>query len=117
MAKEDELSTFCLDGGGIRRHLPPAAMELDILDVSFDTKTIKPREIEEALEDPFAVRLLPENDRADGESRFYAIGKSIANRHLFLAFSTDGKKVRVVAARDASEDEETFYERKFAEFK
>lgn len=92
-------------------------MELDILDVSFDTNEIKPREIEEALEDPFAVRLLPENDRSDGESRFYAIGKSISNRHLFLAFSTDGKKVRVVAARNASPDEQTFYERKFAEFK
>ena len=83
-------------------------MELDILDVSFDTKEMKPREIEEALEDPFAVRLLPENDRSDGESRFYAIGKSISNRYLFLAFSTDGKKVRVVAARNASPDEQTF---------
>ena len=92
-------------------------MELDILDVSFDTKEMKPREIEEALEDPFAVRLLPENDRSDGESRFYAIGKSISNRYLFLAFSTDGKKVRVVAARSASTDEQTFYDRKFAEFK
>jgi uncharacterized DUF497 family protein len=92
-------------------------MELDILDVSFDTKVTKPREIEEALEDPFAVRFLPETDRSDGESRFYAIGKSIANRHLFLAFSTDGRKVRVVATRDATDNEMAFYEREFAEFK
>ena len=28
-------------------------MELDLLDVHFDLKDIKPREIEEALEDPF----------------------------------------------------------------
>jgi len=92
-------------------------MELDILDVSFDTKIINPREIEEALEDPFAIRLLPESDRSDGESRFYCIGKSISNRHLFLCFTTDGKKTRIVAARKASPDEQTFYERKFAEFK
>ncbi len=92
-------------------------MELDILDVSFDTKVIKPREIEEALEDPFAVRLLPENDRSSGGSRFYALGKSISNRYLFLSFSTDGKKVRVIACREMSKDEQTFYDRKFAEFK
>ncbi|MEM9081891.1 MAG: BrnT family toxin [Verrucomicrobiota bacterium] len=92
-------------------------MELDLLDVSFDTKATRPREIEEALEDPFAVRLLPENERSDGGSRFYAIGKTISNRHLFLCFETDGKKVRVIVARDASNDEQTFYERKFAEFK
>ena len=31
-------------------------MELDLLDVHFDVKQFKPRELEEALEDPFAVR-------------------------------------------------------------
>ena len=48
-------------------------MELDLLDVHFDLKTIKPREIEEAFEDPFAARLLPDVDRRDGEGRFYAL--------------------------------------------
>ena len=41
-------------------------MELDLLDVHFDLKDIKPREIEEALEDPFSVRFLPDRDRSDG---------------------------------------------------
>ncbi|MDP0490759.1 MAG: BrnT family toxin [Verrucomicrobiota bacterium JB023] len=93
-------------------------MELDLLDVAFDTKATRPREIEEALEDPFAVRLLPENERSDGESRFYALGKTISNRYLFLCFSTDGKKARVVAAREMTETEQAFYDRKFfSEFK
>lgn len=92
-------------------------MDLDLLDVAFDTSLIKPKEIEEALEDPFAVRLLPDNERGDGESRFFALGKTVANRPLFLCFTTDGKKFRVIAAREMSADEKTFYDRKFAEFK
>ena len=45
-------------------------MELDLIDVQFDLRAIKPRELEEAFEDPFAVRFLPDNDRSDGASRF-----------------------------------------------
>lgn len=47
-------------------------MELDLIEVQFDLHHIKPRELEEALEDPFSVRFLPDNDRADGASRYYA---------------------------------------------
>ena len=92
-------------------------MELDLLDVHFDLKDIKPREIEEALEDPFAVRLLPDQDRADGEARFYALGRTVADRYLFLCFWSDGKSVRVVGARELTESERKFYDRKYAEFK
>jgi len=80
-------------------------MELDLLNVHFDLKDIKPREIEEALEDPFAVRLLPDRERADGEARFYALGRTVADRYLFLCFWSDGKKVRVVATRDMTDVE------------
>lgn len=92
-------------------------MELDLSDAHFDLKAIKPREIEEALEDPFAVRFLPENDRADGETRFYALGRTVADRHLFLCFSTNGKVARMIAAREMTNSERRFYERKYAEFK
>jgi len=92
-------------------------MELDLLDVHFDLKAIKPREIEEALEDPFAVRLLPDQDRADGESRYYALGRTVSDRYLFLCYRTDGKNVRVVAARDLTDTECKYYDRKYAEFK
>ena len=92
-------------------------MELDIIDVQFDLHHIKPRELEEAFEDPFAVRFLPDNERADGASRYYALGRTVANRHLFFAFWTDGKTTRVVAAREMSDIERKFYDRKYAEFR
>jgi len=90
-------------------------MELDLIDVHFDLKSIKPRELEEALEDPFGLRLLP--DMETGESRFYALGRTVADRYLFVCFWTDGKRTRVIAARPMSDGEQRFYERKYAEFK
>lgn len=92
-------------------------MELDLIDVHFDLKQTSPREIEEAMEDPFAIRFLPDSDRPDAETRFYALGRTVGDRHLFLCFWTDGKTARVVAAREATEGEQRFYERKYAEFK
>jgi uncharacterized DUF497 family protein len=92
-------------------------MELDFTDTPFDTRSIKPHEIEEVFEDPFSIRLLPDSDRADGEARFYLIGKTIGSRGLFLSFWSNGKKARVVSARDLVQDEETYYERKLAEMK
>ncbi|MDH4444925.1 MAG: BrnT family toxin [Akkermansiaceae bacterium] len=92
-------------------------MELDLIDVQFDLRNIKPRELEEALEDPFSVRFLPDNERSDGASRYYALGRTVADRYLFLSFTTDGKTARVVASRDMSEAEQKFYDRKYAEFR
>lgn len=91
-------------------------MELDLIDVQFDVRAIKPRELEEAFEDPFSVRFLPDSDRSDGESRYYALGRTVADRYLFFAFWTDGKTARVVAAREMTEGERKFYDRKYAEF-
>ncbi len=91
-------------------------MELDLIDVQFDLRAIKPRELEEAFEDPFAVRFLPDNERSDGASRFYGLGRTIADRYLFFAFATDGKSARVIAAREMEEAEKKFYDRKYAEF-
>ncbi len=92
-------------------------MELEFTDTPFDTKAIKPHEIEEVFEDPFSIRLLPDNERADGEARFYMLGKTIGNRGLFLAFWSNGKKARIISARELETDEEAYYERKLAEFK
>lgn len=92
-------------------------MELDLIDVQFDLRSIKPRELEEALEDPFALRFLPDTDRGEGSSRFYALGRTVADRYLFLSFWTDGKTTRVVAAREMSDAERKFYDRKYAEFR
>lgn len=92
-------------------------MDLDLIDVQFDLRAIKPRELEEAFEDPFAVRFLPDSERDDGANRFYALGRTVADRHLFCAFTTDGKTVRVVAAREMSDTERKFYDRKYAELR
>ena len=92
-------------------------MELDLIGVHFDLKSIKPRELEEALEDPFAVRFLPDTGDSDTEARYYALGRTVSDRYLFLAFGTDGKTTRVVAAREMSETERKFYDRKYAEYR
>lgn len=92
-------------------------MELDFTDVPFDTKFIKPHEIEEVFEDPFSIRLLPDVDREDGEVRYYLLGRTIGNRPIFLSFWGDGKKARVCAAREMAADESAYYDRKLAEIK
>lgn len=92
-------------------------MQLDLIDVHFNLKEITPRELEETLEDPFAVRFLPDSEREDGETRFYALGRTVADRLLFLCFWTNGKTGRVISAREMTEVETRFYERKYAEFK
>ncbi|MEJ6579183.1 MAG: BrnT family toxin [Akkermansiaceae bacterium] len=92
-------------------------MELDFTDTPFNTKVFKPHEIEEVFEDPFSIRLLPDTERADGEVRYYMVGRTIGNRGLFLAFWSDGKKARVVSARELVDDESSYYDRKLAEFK
>ncbi len=90
-------------------------MEFDWLDVNFDLKKYTPKEIEESFEDPFSIRLLPDTDDEDAESRYFCLGKSVANRPLLSVFWTDGKNYRVIACREMTEDELSFYDRKNAE--
>jgi uncharacterized protein len=89
-------------------------MEFDWLNCPFDLKTTPPREVAEAFEDPFAIRLLPELDEV-GETRYFNLGKTVTNRYLFSIFWTNGKIYRVLACRDCTDEERTFYERKNAE--
>jgi len=90
-------------------------MELDLTDSPINLKATTPHELEEIFEDPFAIRFLPDADRSDGESRFYTLGRTVQDRHLFLSFSTDGKNARVFAARDMTESEMRFYQRNYGE--
>jgi uncharacterized DUF497 family protein len=91
-------------------------MDFDWIDCHFDLKKITPREVEEVFEDPFSIRLLPENDGVASEARYFNLGKTINNRFLFSVFWTDGKRYRVILCREMSDDEITFYERKNAEW-
>ena len=91
-------------------------MDFDWLDAPFDLKAIPPREIEESYEDPFSLRLLPENENAATEARYFCLGKTVGNQAIFSVFWTDGKKYRVLYARAMTADELSFYERKNTEF-
>lgn len=91
-------------------------MDFDWLDAPFDLKTVTPREIEESFEDPFCLRLLPDSDKASKENRFFNLGKSISNRPIWSIFWTDGKKYRIIFAREMTPEEVNFYERKNTEY-
>jgi uncharacterized DUF497 family protein len=92
-------------------------MDLDIIDAAFDLQEIKPRELEEALEDPFAVRFLPDWENENREARFFSLGRTVSDRHLFLCFRTDGKTIRVICAREMTEGERRFYDRNYQQLK
>jgi len=92
-------------------------MDLDIIDPAFDLQEIKPRELEEALEDPFAVRFLPDWEDENREARFFSLGRTVSDRYLLLCFRADGKTIRVICARDMSEGERRFYDRNYQQLK
>jgi len=92
-------------------------MELDLIDTTIDLNTFKPREIEEVMEDPFTVRMIPDHEREDGESRYFMIGRTIADKYLFLCLRSDGKKARIISVREMTESESRFYDRRYANFK
>ncbi|MEM7014951.1 MAG: BrnT family toxin [Verrucomicrobiota bacterium] len=82
-------------------------------DVEFDE--ITNRDIEEAFEDPFSIRLLPEFADDSRDPRYFCLGKNLSNRAIFTVFWTNGKMFRVHASREMTEAELNFYERKNAE--
>jgi uncharacterized DUF497 family protein len=75
-----------------------------------DAPTI--REIEEAFEDPHGLRFIPDSPRFAKESRAFCLGQTLTGRGLFCVYRADGKKVRVMSARQMTEEEDHFYERK-----
>lgn len=83
-------------------------------DVPFDLQKVTAREIEESFEDPFSLRLLPEHYDSK-EARYFCLGRSMNNRPIFSLFWTDGKRYRVLCAREMSAEEAAFYDRKNAE--
>ena len=88
-------------------------MEFDWLDSPFDLKSLTPKEIEESFEDPFSFRLLP--DLPGKDARYFNLGHSSGSRGLFSVFWSDGKKYRVILARDMTPEESLFYDRKNSE--
>jgi uncharacterized protein len=91
-------------------------MDFDWLDPQFDLKKVTPKEIEETFEDPFCIRLLPSDLPDDSDARYFCLGKTVGARGVFCVFWTDGKRYRVICAREMTQEESTFYDRKNAEF-
>ena len=90
-------------------------MDFDWLDAPFDLKKIAPKEIEESFEDPFSILLLPEGGEDAEAARYFNLGKSVNDRGIFSVFWTDGKRYRVILAREMFAEEQGFYERKNAD--
>jgi uncharacterized DUF497 family protein len=90
-------------------------MDFDWLGVSFDLTKLPPKDIEESFEDPFSLKFLPDENGNGSEARYYNLGKSLGGRAVFSVFWTDGKKYRVIFARDMTASENDFFERKKAE--
>lgn len=72
------------------------------------------KEIEESFEDPFAIRLLPDSPRFAVQARFFNLGMSLGGLGVFSVYRTNGKLVRVIAARMFEPEERMFYERKLS---
>ena len=90
-------------------------MEFDWLVAAFDLTQLPPKDIEESFEDPFSLKLMPDDQAAGSEARYYNLGKSLQGRPVFSVFWTDGKRYRVVFARLMTTAEHEFFERKKAE--
>lgn len=90
-------------------------MDFDWLDAPFDLRKISPKEIEESFEDPFSIRLLPEESSNGENARYFNLGRAASDRSIFTVFWTDGKRYRAIYARDMAPEEQTFYERKNSE--
>jgi hypothetical protein len=90
-------------------------MDFDWLDVPFDLKQVTPKEIEESFEDPFSIRLLPDEVAAGDHARYFNLGRTVGDRGVFTVFWTDGKKYRAIFAREMTPEEGTFYDRKNSE--
>jgi uncharacterized DUF497 family protein len=98
-------------------HVETEIVEFDWTEPLFDLKNgPTSREVEESFEDPHGIRLLPDSARFAMESRMFCLGKTLAGHGVFSVFWTDGKRVRVIAARKMTEEEDYFYERKVSEW-
>lgn len=90
-------------------------MDFDWIGASFDLTQLPPRDIEESFEDPFSLKLMPDAQGEGAEARYYNLGKSLQGRPVFSVFWTDGKRYRVIFARQMTVAELEFFERKNAE--
>jgi uncharacterized DUF497 family protein len=90
-------------------------MDFDWIGCAFDLSALPPKDIEESFEDPFSLKLMPDEQGSGSEARYYNLGKSLQGHPVFSVFWTDGKRYRVIFARLMTAAEHEFFERKKAE--
>ena len=74
--------------------------------------SLSPRDVEESFEDPFAIKLLPDSGRFAVQARDFNLGRSASGVGVFSVYRTNGKMIRVIAARRFVPEEQFFYQRK-----
>ncbi len=88
-------------------------MECDVYKPPVDWDgSVTQREVEESVEDSFAIRLLPDSPRFGVQARFFNLGLSAGGIGIFSVYRTNGKLVRVLHARVFEPEERFFYQRK-----
>ena len=69
---------------------------------------VEPGECEQAFfVEPFIVAA--DAKHSQREARWYALGRTFANRHLFLVFTMRGSLIRVIGARTMNRKERRVY--------
>lgn len=86
-------------------------MEFDWSKKAFDLSEsqLNESEVEESFEDPFSVKLLPDGSGFSNRARYFNLGKSSSGKSVISYYTTNGKVVRVIHARQFVDDENYFY--------
>ena len=88
-------------------------MEFDWNKPPFEcSSSLTQRDIEESFEDPFAVKLMPDSSRFSVQARFFNLGKAVNGAGVFSIYRTNGKFIRVIAARLFEPEEQFLYQRR-----
>ncbi len=87
-------------------------MEFDWINSPFEMKgAFIPHKIEEAFEDPFSLRLAPDEKPFTAQARYFCLGKTLDGKGVFSIYRSNGDLVRVICARPFTPEEDHFYER------
>ena len=68
--------------------------------------------LREAMEPSFKdILLFDDGKHSEREPRWYVLGRTDANRSLFVVFTARESKIRVISSRDMSRKERNIYEK------
>lgn len=81
----------------------------------FASAHVRAEEVAESYEDPYSIRLMPDQGAIAEMNRFCCLGMSLGNRGIFSIYSSNGKQIKAVSARAMTSEEEFFYNRKLRE--